>query len=110
MTNREALKAKIGQPIPQATIDLELVEQDLQPESEYNPKDEDNRKGMDLAQAGLIFRMCTSRKSVKELDFQFSQHDIDDLLKLRRVLLARWGVADELAEEGPTITSVSGLW
>ncbi len=110
MTNREALKAEIAQPVPVAKIDLELMKRGLDPEAVFDPLTEENLKGVDLAQAGLICWICTNRKSVKELDFQFTQHDIDDLLKLRLVLLNRWGEPDELAEQGPVITSVSDLW
>ncbi|MFD1770876.1 DUF6706 family protein [Sphingobacterium suaedae] len=110
MTNREVLKAKIAQPVPEGTIDLVLIEQGVLPDNQFDPSLEDDRKGMDLAQAGLIFWFCTNRKSVKELDFQFTQHDIDDLLKIRRVLLNRWGVPDELDTDSPTIESVSDLW
>lgn len=110
MTNREVLKAEMAQRVPEANIDINLLKAGLNPNDQYDPTREDNRKGIDLAQAGLLFWMCTSAKSIKELDMQITQHDVDEMLKLRGVLLARWGVRDETKEDGPVITSVSDLW
>jgi len=66
-------------------------------------------KRWDLALAGLLFWICTSRKSIKELDFQVTQSDVDDWLKLRSILLKRWDVPNEL-DNDPVIESTSDLW
>lgn len=109
MTNREALQAKIGQRVKAASIDLVLLENGLNPLEEYSPTIENNRKSLELAQAELLFLLCTSPDSVKELDFHLTQRDIDKLLKLRSILLKRWGV-DDGSGDGPRIESISDLW
>ncbi|MCY4781439.1 hypothetical protein ORI89_17400 [Sphingobacterium sp. UT-1RO-CII-1] len=110
MTNRGALQAKIGQRIKAASIDLVLLENGLDPATEYCPTKEENRRSIELAQAELLFLLCTNPKSVKELDYQITQHEIDQLLKLRGIILAKWGVDDGSDDDGPRITSVSDLW
>lgn len=109
MTNREALSIKIAQPVPSDTIDLNLFEQNLQPESEYDPTSEINRKGIDLALAGLILFVCFQPKSVKELDYQITQQEAKDLLAIRSGLLKKWDVEDEM-DGVATITSISDRW
>ncbi|MDM8174782.1 hypothetical protein QT327_10505 [Olivibacter sp. 47] len=109
MTNREALKSKIAQPVPEDTIDLNLIEQNLQPDSEYDPSSDINRKGIDLALAGLILFVCFQPKSVRELDYQITQQDVSDLLRLRSGLLARWNEEDDM-DGVAIINSISDRW
>lgn len=110
MINREALQAQLAQKVPQNTIDFNLVRQGLVPESDYRPAEKSDVRGVDLAIAGVLLWLCTNYKSVKELDFQITQHDIDDWLRLRAGLLRKHGVADEMESPGPVITSISDLW
>lgn len=110
MNNKEALQNEFGQRIPEGVLSVQLVKAGLNPENDFDPNVEGNAKKMDLALAGLLFWICTNRKSIKELDFQVTQNDVSEWLKLRSILLKRWDVPDELADEGPTIESTSDLW
>lgn len=109
MTNRGALLSKINISLSPDSVETALLEQDITPDEDYNPKDKDNRRGIDLALASLILVISLSPKSVKELDYQITQHDIDQLLVLRKGILKRWGITDEM-DNSATITSVSDLW
>lgn len=111
MTNREALLSKINIPVKPGSVTTVLLEQNIIPDEEYTPQNEESRKGVDLALAALIFVVALSPDSVKELDYLLTQRSIDGLLKLRKGLLKRWGMPDEMEEDNtPTITSVSDLW
>ncbi len=110
MNNKEALQNEFGQKVPDGVLSTQLIKAGLNPDDEFDPTTGENSKMMDLALAGLLFWICTSRKSIKELDFQVTQNDVDDWLKLRSILLKRWGVPDELNDEGPVIESMSDLW
>ncbi|MBE8712541.1 DUF6706 family protein [Sphingobacterium hungaricum] len=111
MTNRKALLSKVNFPVKPDTVTTVLLEQNINPEEEYTPQNEESRKGIDLALAALIFVVALSPESVKELDFQLTQRSIDGLLKLRRAILKKWGMPDEMEEDDtPIITSVSDLW
>lgn len=107
MTNREALQAQIAQSVPQATIELKLAEQGLNPADDYIPTDEANRKGIDLALAGIILYICLSPESVKELDYQLTQRDIEGLMRLRGTLLSKWDEPDPYGVA--QITDISDL-
>jgi len=110
MTNREALLSGINDiPVKDISVSKVLLDQDINPDGEYQPKDVDNRRGVDLALAALILVISLSNKSIKELDFQITQHDIDQLLILRYGILRKWNVEDEM-EESATITDISDLW
>ncbi len=109
MNNKEALQFEFGQKVPDGVLSTQLIKAGLDPEHDFDPTTEENSKKMDLALAGLLFWICTSRKSIKELDFQVTQNDVDDWLKLRSVLLKRWDVPNELDNE-PVIVSMSDLW
>ncbi|QEL01571.1 hypothetical protein FKG96_12390 [Olivibacter sp. LS-1] len=109
MINRKALQAKIGIPVPQDTIDLNLVEQKLNPESEFDPENKENVKGIDLALAGVIWFILLSPKSVRELDYQLTQQDADDLLNIRKALRKKHGLEDDMYD-GPVITDLSDTW
>lgn len=109
MTNQEALQSKINFAIKPVSVQTALMDQEIDPSGEYNPSDKDNRKAVDLALAALILVVCTSPKSIKELDFQIAQHDVDQLLLLRSVILRKHGEPDEL-DNSPKIISISDLW
>lgn len=107
-TNREALQSKIGHRVPQVTLETVLAERGLIPAGEYNPQVEEQRKAMDLSQADVILYLCTLPKSVKELDLQLTQHDIEGLLRLRSGLLAKWEEPDTFGVAAK-ITNISDL-
>lgn len=109
MTNREALISKIGVPLRPDSVDTALNDEDVNPDGEYLPKDNDCRRGVDLALAALILVLSLSPESVKELDYQLTSRSIAGLLTIRKGLLKKWGVEDEM-DDGPVITSVSDLW
>lgn len=67
----------------------------------------DNTKPVEVALAGLILTIAMSPKSVKELDYQVTEHDMDDLLKLRLIIIKRYGLPDELAEKEDSVTGRS---
>jgi len=54
MTNREALLSKINLSVSPASVETALLDQEIVPDEDYNPKDKDNRRGVDLALAALI--------------------------------------------------------
>lgn len=107
-TTREVLQSKIGQSVPQATLDTALAERGLNPADEYVPSDETQRKAMDLSHADILLYVCTLPQSVKELDYQLTQHDIDGLLRLRTGLLAKWDEPDTFGVAA-VITDISDL-
>lgn len=111
MTSREALLSKVNFPVKPGSVTTVLLEQGINSEEDYTPEIEESRKGIDLALAALIFVVALSPESVKELDYQLTQRSIDGLLKLRRGLLKRWGMPDEMEEDNaPRITNISDLW
>lgn len=110
MTNREALLSGINDiPVKDISVTKVLLDQDIDPEGEYEPKSIDNKRAVDLALAALILVISLSNKSIKELDFQITQHDINQLLILRNGILRKWNVEDEM-EQKATITDISDLW
>ncbi len=109
MNNKETLQFEFGQKVPDGVLSTQLKKAGLNPDDEFDPTTGENSKMMDLALAGLLFWICTSRKSIKELDFQVTQSDVDDWLKLRSILLKRWDVPNEL-DNDPVIESMSDLW
>lgn len=108
MTNREALSSKISQHVPQETIDLVIAERGLIPGDQYNPTERENRKAMDLSLADIMLFLCTQPHSVRELDYQLTQQDVDNLLRLRGGLLAKWEEPDEFGTAAQ-ITDISDL-
>ena len=105
MTNLQAIQAKLNRPMPPLTLELALMERGLEGEGVYTIPD--NIKLVEIALAGLIFTIAMSPKSVKELDYQVTEHDMDDLLKLRLIIINRYGLVDELAEKENTVTGRS---
>lgn len=106
MTNKEALLAQSStlQNVTDASINFYLEEQSLNGSGTYVSA---NRQQIDMALAGLLFVLCTSPKSVSELDFTLTQQDVSSLLKLRSSLFAKWDVIDPAAKQRPTITGRS---
>lgn len=109
MTNKEALQAELSVRVPLNTIEMNLRKQGVDPAAEYDPENDEDQRGIDLALAGLILFICLSPKSIKELDFMITNQDVKDLLLLRSGLLKKHGVDDEMSQE-PTIESISDLW
>ena len=107
-TSSEVLQSKIGQSVPQATLDTALAERGLNPAEDDVPSDENQRTAMDLSQADVILYICSLPQSVKELDYQLTQHDIDGLLRLRTGLLAKWDEPDTFGVAAQ-ITDISDL-
>lgn len=107
-TNREVLQSKVSQRVPQVTLDTVLAERGLNPSGDYDPQVEEQRKAMDLSHADVILYLCTLPKSVKELDYQLTQHDIDALLRLRTGLLDKWEEPDTFGVAAK-ITDISDL-
>jgi len=105
MTNLKALQAKLNRDLPEIALELALQENGLVATTEYNPVTD--IKPVEVALAGLILAIAMSPKSVKELDYQVTQHDMDDLLKLRLIIINRYGLVDELAEKENTVTGRS---
>lgn len=93
MTFKEALQAQSEfiTNVSDGVLDFHLSEFDLVGSDEYT---NESRKELDLAFAGLILFLSTQAKSIRELDWQITQQDIGDLLKVRSSLLAKWGVSD----------------
>jgi hypothetical protein len=105
MTNLQALQAKLNRRLPEMTLELALLENGLDADATYNPVS--GIKSVEIALAGLILAIAMSPKSVKELDYQVTQHDMDDLLKLRLIIINRYGLVDELADKENTVTGRS---
>ncbi|SMG32203.1 DUF6706 family protein [Sphingobacterium psychroaquaticum] len=109
MTNREALLSDISIRVKPNSVTKVLIDQGVNPDGEYLPQDEQCRRGVDLALAALILVLSLSPESVKELDYQLTSRSIEGLLKIRKGILKRWGVEDEM-DDSATITSISDLW
>lgn len=105
ITNLQALQAKLQRKFPELPLELALLEANLEKDGTYVIPD--NIKPVEIALAGLIYTIAISPKSVKELDYQVTEHDMEDLLKARRIILIRYGLPDELAEKENTVTGRS---
>ena len=93
MTYKEALQAQSEfiSNVSDGVLDFHLSEFNLVGSDTYTTE---NRKEIDLAFAGLILFIATQPKSIRELDWQITNHDVSDLLKIRSGLLAKWGISD----------------
>lgn len=93
MTIEEALQAQAEfiSNLPSGVITFHLNEMNLVGSDVYSSA---NRREIDLAYAGLILYTSLQPKSIRELDWQITNQDIKDLLKVRSTLLAKWGVSD----------------
>lgn len=106
MTNLQALQAEIiGRDIPAITLELSLLKVGLSSDDNYIVPD--NIEKVETALAGLITTIALSPKSVQELDYQLTDRDVDELLKLRLIIIKRYGLVDELAEKENTVTGRS---
>lgn len=97
---KEVLVSSMGYKFPDATVDMILVENGMDPVAEREPQNQDQTKALDLSRAGLIDFLLTLPKSVKELDYQMTQQDADALEALRRRLLLRWGIDESPSDSG----------
>jgi hypothetical protein len=102
MTNREALLAQtaILKQVPTQAIEFQLANQGLVAEQEY---DRNKFKELELALAGLILWVITMAKSESELDYSITRQDAGVLLALRRGILSKYGLPDELSSEPKVI-------
>ncbi len=91
MTIREVLVSKLGVKVPDSTVESVLIERELDGDVEF---DVSKQKSVDLATADLLLFVITQPKSVRELDYLLTKQDADALLKLRKMLLAKWGEED----------------
>lgn len=104
MTNKEALQAQSSfiKNISDGILDFHLNEFNLVGSEVYTAE---SRKNLDQAFAGLILFISTQPKSIRELDWQITNQDVADLLKIRRALLAKWDIPDG---EQPKIRAYHG--
>lgn len=104
MTIKEALQAQSEfiSNISDGVLDFHLSEMELVGSEEYTPED---RRSIDLAFAGLILFVSMQPASIRELDWQITNQSVGDLLKIRKSLLAKWGISDG---SQPTIRAYHG--
>lgn len=95
---KEVLTASMGYKFPNATIEMALTENGLNPNDERDANDGDQNKAMDMSRASLIDFLITLPKSVRELDYQITQQDVDALLSMRKRLLSKWGASEPSGE------------
>ena len=107
MTNKEALQAQINFPLKDQSIELALLNQGIDGNAEYTPE---NKEAVETALAALILIVATSPKSVSELDYSISSQAVEDLLKLRSLILKRYNLPDETAYTGPVIQDATHFW
>jgi len=93
-TIKEVILAQLGYKIPDATIDVIMMERGLNPTDERDTSDDEQSRAIDLSRADAIDFLIMQPKSVKELDYQITQQDADALLAIRRRLLWKWGEDD----------------
>lgn len=93
-TVKEVILAQLGYKIPDATIDVIMMERGLNPTDERDTSDDEQSQAIDLSRADAIDFLIMQPKSVKELDYQITQQDADALLSIRRRLLWKWGEDD----------------
>lgn len=93
-TVKEVILAQLGYKIPDATIDVIMMERGLNPTDERDTSDDEQSRAIDLSRADAIDFLIMQPKSVKELDYQITQQDADALLSIRRRLLWKWGEDD----------------
>lgn len=93
-TVKEVILAQLGYKIPDATIEVIMMERGLNPTDERDTSDDDQSRAIDLSRADAIDFLIMQPKSVKELDYQITQQDADALLAIRRRLLWKWGEDD----------------
>lgn len=104
-TNLQALQAKLNRSLPAIALELALQEEGLEATADYVAAD--NKRPVEIALAGLIYTVALAPKSVRELDYQVTEHDLDGLLKLRQIIIVRYGLVDELAPKDNTINGAS---
>lgn len=97
---KEVLVSSMGFKFPDATVEMMLAENGLDPVAEREPQNQDQTKALDLSRVGLIDFLLTRPKSVKELDYQLTQQDATALEALRRRLLLRWGIDETPVTSG----------
>ena len=102
-TKNQALRSKINYALPDDAYECALIEAGLNGDDSYTAAD---AKDIDLCAAGLILVLLTSANE-SEGGYSTSLSDRAGLLKLRSLLLGKWGIPDDST---PTIKDVSYLW
>lgn len=90
-------------PLPSDRVEKSLTDFGLNGDADYSKNFE---KDLDLCLSGLILTICTSG-SVSEGGYSLSVNDKEALLKIRSLLLTKWGVNDN---SDPLIEDATGLW
>lgn len=104
MTQLEALRSVIGvnYPFDDNMYDKALIDQGLVGTDDYAAG---NAKSIDLAVVGLIPTLIAAC-DIKEGGYSVTVADRTALLKLRSLLLAKYGLSDNSA----TVTDASNMW
>lgn len=105
MTNLQALRAELNRDMPEMMLELALLKVKLDSSATYVVPD--SVQPVETALAGLILTIALAPKSVKELDYQVTEQELSELLKIRSIILKRYGLPDELAPQENTITGSS---
>ena len=99
-TVKEVILARFGYKFPDATVNEIIIEHGLAPDAPRDTENEEQTKAIDLSRADLIDFLILQWKTVKELDFQFTQQDADILLSIRKRILRKWGIDEEPSDSG----------
>lgn len=91
MTNREAVKGIIGFPIPDTVLDTRAELVGIALDDTYDIK---FKKKIVAFSASLLLYIAQTPASIREIDWQITNRSIDDLLKLRKAILAEHGIPD----------------
>jgi len=108
MTNREALIATLEISMPDDTIDLALINAEIDGEAEYTKA---NQNVVEQCAIPLLYNLYT-RVDVREGDYAVSHPDFFRKVRERLLYLARKHNATDIIDqlnETPTITSKS-VW
>jgi hypothetical protein len=109
MTNKEALAANVMCPVPDASLELALINTEVDPSATYSIG---QREGVDLATIDVLYMVYT-KQDISEGGYSESHPDFLRKIKERLMRLAsqygRADVLDLLQDQTPTITS-KAVW
>lgn len=91
MTNREAVKSLIGFDIPDSVLDARATLSGLTLDDEYQAK---RIKVIVRFSASLMLYVAQTPSSIREIDWQITNRSVEELLLLRKAMLAENGVED----------------
>jgi hypothetical protein len=106
LTKKQALRGKINYELPDDAYEIALIEAGLNGDDEFTA---DDAKDIDLCAAGLILIVLTSANE-SEGGYSISISDRAGLLKIRSLILKKWGIADDTLAPAPLIKDISYLW